>query len=739
MPWACGAIHAGDSESADTSRVVNLHEVEVVATRADAATPIAFTNVAAKQLERNNDGLDIPYLLQFTPSLITTSDTGMGMGYSSMRVRGTDGSRINVTINGVPMNEPDSHQVYWVDIPDITSSVKDIQVQRGAGTSTNGAGAFGASVNVATIAAQINPYAELSGSYGMYNTNKETLRVGTGLLGDHWSVDARISHLGTDGYIDRAWAKMWSYYGQVGYYNGGTALKLLAFGGKEQTYMAWDYASKEDMTRYGRRYNPCGQYTDDQGNIAYYPNQTDNYAQHRFQLALNQVLTPNFKLNATLFYTKGDGHYEQYKTRRTLTEYGLSDFEMVNPDGTISTVSKSDLVRLKKMDNGFGGGIFDLTYKQGRVNAVLGGGLNNYKGHHWGQVIWVRNYVGPLNPMQEYYRNVAEKLDFNIYARANVAIWNGLSGYADLQYRYIDFKINGMSDNYDWNTLGMQPIDVHEKYNFFNPKVGFNYNFHDIHRAYASLAVAHREPVRDNFIDCEPGHTPKAERLLDWELGYEFNSRIFTAGVNLYYMDYKDQLLPTGQLSDTGNPVSVNVPDSYRMGLELMWKLKPLSWFDWDFTATLSRNRVKNFVEYIYEDEWTNPISFELGDTPIAFSPDFTFHNTFNFNLRGFNASLASQFVSKQYLTNAGNDEASLDSYFVTDLRLGYTFKKVAGLKEVFLGFTIYNLFNEEYENNGYAGAGYYKDEAGQNVIYRYSGYAAQAPTHVMGTVTIKF
>lgn len=713
---------------------VNLADVEVVANRADYKTPVAFTNVAKSQIEKVNDGRDIPFLLNMTPSVITTSDAGAGIGYSSIRVRGTDGSRINVTANGIPINNSESHNVYWVNMPDLASSLHDIQVQRGVGTSTNGAGAFGASINMVTDAPATDRYAEFSGTYGMFNTNKETIRVGTGLIGQHWSVDARLSHLGSDGYIDRAWSKLWSYFGQVAYRDENTLIRLLAFGGKEQTYMAWDYASKEDMEKYGRRYNPCGKYTDSNGNTAFYDDQTDNYIQHHFHLILTRTLSENLSLNAALHYTTDDGYYNQYKTNRTLIEYGLEPFTV---DGV--TVKKSDLIRLKKNRNGFGGGLFSFAYNHGIVQAQAGGALNNFKGNHFGQIAWVRNYVGHIDPLQEYYRNRGEKLDGNIFARANVAISSSLRVFGDMQYRYIDYRINGLSDNYDYNTGQMQLLDIHRTYNFFNPKTGINWQINPSHRMFASWSVAHKEPVRDNFTDGDMNNMPRAERLFDYELGYSFNGDIFAAGVNLYYMDYKDQLVATGQLSDTGNPLSVNVPDSYRAGIELQASLRPCNWFNWNFNATLSRNRIKNFVEYIYEDEWTNPISFNLGDTPISFSPDFTMFNSFGFKYKGFGADINSKYVSKQYLNNARNDSQSLDPYFVTDLSLSYTLNNFLSLKEVRLGATVYNLFNEKYENNGYAGTGYYVDDKGEKVIYRYAGFAAQATTNVMATIAIKF
>lgn len=726
-----GAVSV-DSVDGDSMSVV-LNQVDVVANRADSKTPVAYTNIGKRQLTANNDGRDMTYLLNMTPSVTVSSDAGGGMGYTAMRVRGSDPSRINVMANGLPLNDPESHRVYWVNMPDLASSLRDVQIQRGVGTSTNGAGAFGASINMVTDASSEDPYAELSGSYGMYNTNRQTLRVGSGLLGNHWSVDARLSHMGSDGYIDRASSRLWSYFGQAAYQSYNTSLRLVAFGGKERTYMAWDYASKEQMEEYGRRYNPCGEYIDKEGNRAYYADQFDNFVQHHFQLLFSQRIGEWFNINAALFYTKDDGYYDQYKTGRTLVEYGLQPF--MNADGEL--VKKSDLIRLKYNVNGFGGGQATVNFRRGRWNATLGGAVSDFDGHHYGRVKWVRNYVGPIDPLQKYYDNHGRKFDSNVYLRANYDIDRHFSVFADLQYRHIHYTITGMSDNWDWNTSSFAILDVERRWDFFNPKVGVNYTS-GAHRGFASWAVAQKEPTRDNFTDGTPESYPKAERLDDFEVGYSFNHKLFSVGVNLYYMLYKDQLVVTGQLSDTGNPLSVNVPDSYRMGIELQGALRPCEWFDWQFNLTLSRNRIKNFVEYIYEDEWTNPISFDLGDTPIAFSPDIIFNNAFNFKYRHFDASLNSRYVGKQYMNNARSEAALLDAYFVSDLHLGYSFRNLIGIKELRLGFSIYNLFNEKYFNNGYAGAGYTVVD-GKKEIYRYAGYAAQAPTHVMATMSLKF
>ena len=729
---ACGVCHEAYAAEADSSAIC-LRDIEVSANRAVRTTPVAFTNISAEEIKVVNDGRDLPFLINQTPSIVTTGDAGNGVGYSGIRVRGTDASRINVTANGVPVNDSESHRVYWVNMPDLASGLRDVQIQRGAGTSTNGAGAFGASINMLTEAPSLERYAEVSASCGSFNSNRQTVKVGSGIFGDHWSVDARFSHIGSDGYIERAFSKLWSYQGQLAYRADNTLLRLLAFGGHEQTYMAWDYASKEQMEKYGRRYNPCGEYTASDGTTAYYPDQCDNFTQHHLQLLLNQGLGQYMRLNAALHYTKGDGYYDQYKTRRTLEEYGLSNF--TGPDG--EEVSKSDLIRLKFNDNDFGGAMLNLNYKRGRVDASFGSAANWFCGRHFGKVKWVRNYVGAIDPLQEYYRNSGHKFDFNVYGRADVTVTNGLAAYADLQYRHIHYRIDGVSDNFDWNTASMALLDIHRDYNFFNPKLGLTYLNGD-HRAFVSWSVAHKEPVRDNFTDADPQHYPEAERLFDYELGYSYDCRLFSLAANLYYMDYKDQLVVTGQLSDTGNPLSINVPDSYRMGVELQGALRPVSWFDWQLNATLSRNRIKNFVEYIYEDEWTNPISIDCGDTPIAFSPSLVMGNTFNFHWLGFDASLQTKYVGKQYMNNARSEEALLNSYCVTDLHLGYTFKELKGIKELRLGFAVYNLFNEKYCNNGYAGAGYYVED-GKNVIYRYAGFAAQATTNVMGTVSLKF
>lgn len=743
----------------DSLRVVHLNEVEVFSTRATGTTPVAFTNVSKEQLKKQNFGQDLPYLLSMTPSVVTTSDAGTGIGYTSLRVRGTDASRINVTANGIPVNDAESHTAFWINMPDFASSVKDLQIQRGVGTSTNGAGAFGASINMQTGDYSLKPYAEFNGSYGSFHTHKETVKVGTGLINGHWSFDARFSNISTDGYLDRAKAGLNSYYLQGGYYSGNTSIRLISFVGKERTYHAWNYASKEEMERYGRRYNSCGfmYATDKQGNVHeseyyedknevkhyfveeggmlhFYDDQTDNYTQKNYQLLFNHNFTSQWNLNIGLHYTKGDGYYQEYKGRRSLAEYGMSPFEH---NGTL--VKKSDLIRKKGMDNWFGGGIFSVNYKADRLYASLGGGLNRYDGGHFGKVLWVKNYIGTLDPNRDYYNNNAVKKDGNLYLKANYELGGGVSAYADLQYRHISYKMYGKNDKWNSATGALQQLDIDENFDFFNPKAGLSWQINRNNRLYGSFSVAHKEPTRNNYTDGPLIEHPKAERLFDYELGYTFTGSWLHLGANLYYMDYKDQLVLTGELNEIGEAMAANVPDSYRMGIELMAGMKLSCGFQWDINATLSRNRIKNFVETLYgftKDRNILPgVQINHGTTHIAFSPDFILNNRFGYTYRGFEVSLQSQYVGKQYMSNMDIEAHRLDAYFVSNLNLAYTFK-LPKLKSVTIGCTVYNLFNEEYANNGWASSDYTDSPENRN---NYTGYAAQAGTNVLGHISLSF
>ncbi len=720
-------------EAVNDSLQNHLQEVEITATRATEVTPIAHTNIGQEQLSKMNTGIDFPYLVATTPSVVVTSDAGTGIGYTSLRIRGTDGTRINVTANGIPVNDAESHNVFWVNMPDIASSVKDVQIQRGAGTSTNGAGSFGASINLKTDRFNTLPHASFSGSYGSFNTHKATVSAGTGILRDHWAVDIRLSDIGSDGYIERAATKLNSFYLQGAYYSSNTSIRLIAFGGKEQTYHAWNYATKEEMELYGRRYNSCGyMFTDSTGTAHYYDGQTDNYTQLNTQFLIDHRFTERLTMNIGLHYTKGDGYYQEYKSGRKLKEYALPAYYI---DG--NEVKKSDLVRKKAMDNHFGGTVFAVSYKDEKITATAGGGANIYYGDHFGHVLWVKNYVGELLPTHEYYRNNGTKYDANIYLKAEYRPIECLNIYADAQYRHIGYRIEGNNDKWNDATDSHQTLAIDEKFNFFNPKAGISYLPNESNRLYASVGVAHKEPTRNNYTDGKLNEHPTAERLIDYEMGYTFSSRLFTVGANIYFMDYKDQLVLTGELNEIGEPLAANIPKSYRAGIELTAGLQLPCGFGWNANATFSHNRIKDFTEVLYDDNTYEKWEIHHNNTPLAFSPAIIANNSFSYEWRGIEATLQSQYVSKQYMSNYGIEEHTLDAYFVTNLHLAYSFK-FKGIQKITVGATIYNLFNEKYENNGYAGSGYYTDNEGNRHRYNYAGYAAQAGINAIGSLSIE-
>lgn len=744
-----GAVAFAENTAKDSVQHVSLEEVQVVSTRATSTTPVAFTDVSKAQISKQNFGLDIPFLLSSTPSVLTTSDAGSGVGYTSIRIRGTDATRINITTNGIPMNDAESHSIYWVNTPDIASSLEDMQVQRGTGTSTNGSGAFGASINMRTQGIPSTPYAEVSGSYGSFNTHKETVKVGSGLLHNHWAFDARLSNIESDGYRDRATSDLKSYFVQGGFYGENTSVKFITFGGEEETYHAWDGISKE-MLKTNRRYNPNGEIKDDNNNkgkvIGFYDDQLDNYRQTHYQLLLNHTFSSAWRMNAALHYTDGFGYYEEYKNGRTLKEYGLTPYQIGG-----ETYKKSNLVRRKLVDSDFGGGVFAFDYKHNRLHATMGGGLSYYTNDHYGQVIWVKNYIGDLAPNHEYYRNTGKKTDGNIYTKADYELIRGLNLYADMQYRYIKYKINGNNDKWDWTASPerLQHLHINENFNFFNPKTGVAWQINPHHSTYASFGVAQKEPSRNNYTNGLFTKYPKAEKLFDYELGYTYRHPRVTAGANLYYMDYTDQLVLNGRLNEIGEPMAENVKDSYRMGIELNAGVKITDYLRWDINATWSKNRIKHYTEYVSDfneswDELYTQTERQLGTTPIAFSPSFMAGSLIAFEHKGWEASLQSQYVSRQYLDNSGNRDNSLDAYFVSHLHLGYTFR-TPHTNGITVGTTIYNLFNEKYETNGYSqtSAVYQTDASGKKTgnatIYHDPRYYPMAGTNVLFNVSIKF
>lgn len=784
IAFACPALkvsaqdaYAHPEEDADTVRVYRMDGIQVMATRADSKTPVAFSDLGRETLSKINNGQDIPYLLTLTPSVVATSDAGTGIGYTGVRIRGVDATRINVTSNGIPLNDAESHSLYWVNMPDFASSVEDIQVQRGVGTSTNGAGAFGGSINLRTEAPGLKPSAEVGLSAGSFGTHKEVVKVNTGLIAGRWAFGMRLSNIHSDGYVERASADMRSWFAQGGYYGDRTIVKLVAFGGREKTYHAWDGIEKSQMD-INRRYNPCGAIYEVQrdgnglpvikkdGSIEvkkdtgkYYEDQTDNYKQNHYQLILNHEPGHAWKLNATLHYTAGDGYYEEYKNGRTLKEYGLSDFLTSEPgkadylkikdgkfvvdDNGNYTVNKSDLVRRKHMENGFGGLVFSAQYTGDRLTATFGGGANRYAGEHYGRVVWVKNYVGDLDPSHEFYRNETDKRDANIFARANYMLADGLNVYADMQYRRIRHKIDGENSRWDWINGRMQELAVDETYDFFNPKAGILYDINPRNKLYASFAVAHKEPTRNNFTDSKFDATPKPERLFDYEAGYMFGGRVFSAGVNLYYMDYKDQLVLTGETNDIGEPLSDNVAKSYRAGVELTAGVRITEWLRWDLNATFSRNIIRDYTEYMddydenWEPLWTQTENY-VGETTIAYSPSVIAGSFISAMFGNLTASLQSQYVGSQYVTNSRQDDLRLDAYFVNNLRVNYTLP-LRGMRSVDLGVAVNNIFNEKYSSNGWGYSSLIHKGDGSSERQNGMYYFPQAGTNFLVNLTLRF
>ena len=789
---ALASAMMAQAENVDTLKSVELQGVQVTATRANSKTPVAFTNMGKEQLKGVNYGQDIPYLLSLTPSVTMTSDAGNGIGYTTLRVRGTDPSRINITANGIPMNDAESAQLFWVNMGDFASSVQSMQIQRGVGTSTNGAGAFGATLNMQTENIGTDPYVGVDLSGGSYYSHKETVRFGTGLANGHWGVQGRLSNIGSKGYLDRASTKLNSYFLQAGWFGDNTVVKFITFNGIEETYHAWNYTSKYEQDKYGRTFNSCGIMGFDANGTptGYYKNQTDNYHQQNYQLIWNQRPSNLLKFNAALHYTRGDGYYEQYKMDRKWKKYGLGQtVEPVTRNvGGVNYYSliQGDLVQQKRMENDFYGIVASLVFDNRKdLEASIGGGWNKYLGDHFGRVIWagapymiykdddgnklkiggstvkdgVNGYV--LTPDHEYYRDRAKKTDFNVYGKVNYTFAKGLNAFADLQFRSVGIRMQDPTDEYVAGKSSEYVID--KTYNFFNPKFGLNYAITPQHRVYASYAIAHKEPVRNNFQEL-PLDEIKPERLNDLEAGYQFKSTTFSAGANLYWMNYKDQFVLTGELNAIGEGKTQNVDKSYRLGVELEAAWQPVDWFRWDANATWSKNRVKELNVLL--DDYTTTVT--LKDNPLSFSPDLILNNIFTFTYQGFRGSIQSQYVSDQYLTNTGFDKMLctdvngnpcyetllLKKHFNTNVDLSYTLNlKKMGIQDATFGVTLYNIFSTKYDNNGWAAPQYEMNANGEVIAVntwdtrdgltvnegQAAGFAPSAPFNFMAHLSLTF
>ncbi len=710
------------------TRAVMGEEVIVTATRAGENAPVAFSEIQQEEIQARNFGQDVPFLLQSTPSLVTSSDAGHGIGYTSLRIRGTDANRINVTINGVPLNDAESHSVYWVDLPDIAASTDNIQIQRGVGTSTNGASAFGASINLQTKKLEPEPYALYEGGAGSYGTYRNAISAGTGLIGDHFSIDLRLSDLHSEGYIDRARTDLRSYYLSAGYHDEKTLVRFITFTGFEELYQAWG-GVPSSLLKTNRTYNGLGASTDASGELAYYDNQIDHYLQEHYQLHLSRAFTNRWSAHAAIHYTRGAGYYEEYVESASLAAYQLQDV-VVGGD----TIRESDLIRRKWLDNHFYGAIGGVHFRDDRVTAILGGGWNRYDGDHYGTVVWAR-YAGGSEIRHRWYENTGLKTDWNGYVKTTLEAGGGFSLFADLQLRGIDYSIRGIDDD-------LRDITQDHPYLFFNPKAGINLQLDRNQRAYLFVARANREPNRSNFVDADPaGPVPVKETLVDLEAGYVMEGNQMHVHANLYYMDYTDQLVLTGEINDVGSPVMTNVKDSYRTGLELMAGVRFFSWMRWDVNATISRNKILDYTGYVDNwDYWTDPegepyqVEEELGTTNLAFSPQLIANSNLDISpVEDLHLLLVSRYAGQQYVDNTSSDDRTLAPYLVTDLRISYGFYP-KWMKEVSLHLQVANLFNVSYETNAW--------------IYRYylegeeafmDGYYPQAGTHFMAGIRLQF
>lgn len=702
-------------------------EVTISALTAGEKTPMAYTNVDEQEIVARNFGQDIPFLLGSTPSLITSSDAGHGIGYTSMRIRGTDANRINVTINGIPLNDAESQSVFWVDLPELASSTEQVQIQRGVGTSTNGAAAFGATVNMQTKLLNKEAYAKYDASAGSFRTLRNSVSAGTGLIKEKFAVDVRLSDLRSDGYIDRSWTNLQSYYLSAGYYSEKSSLKFITFGGFEELYQSWG-GVPSSMLETDRTYNEMGLYTDSSGVQHAYDKQVDHYDQVHYQLHYSRSFSKDLHLNAALHYTKGDGYYEQYESGEDFEYYG-----MLPPIIGADTLTQTDLVRRKWLDNDFYGAIASVKYDANKSTAILGGGWNRYYGLHFGKVIWAQ-YFGENSSGHQWYEGSGAKTDWNVYGKYYYYLNDQFTTFFDMQVRSVNHIIEGTDAN-------NRDVTSDHDFLFFNPKAGINYEPKAGHRAFFSFARANREPNRNNYTDAPMDRQPVKETLHDYEAGYSVASGKLFAGLTLYFMNYHDQLVLTGQINEVGYPVMTNVEDSYRAGAEFEFALKPIRQLDWNMNFTLSRNQVRDFTSYIdnwsYWDDPTNePFQVEeiIGKSTLAFSPALIASNQLTYSpIEDMHVSLISKYVGKQYIDNTANENFKLDPYFVNDLRVSYSIHP-NWAREITFSVLAANLLNEKYETNAWLYRYYYGGE--ESFL---DGYYPQAGTHVMFGVSLGF
>ncbi len=718
-------------------------EVIIKGTRAEGRTPASYSNVDKDEISKINVGQDLPVILNSLTSVVTTTDAGNGIGYTGMRIRGTDINRINVSINGIPFNDPESHSVYWVDMPDFASSIENIQIQRGVGTSSNGAAAFGATINLQTNGLVTTPFSQVNVDYGSFNTLRTNISFGTGLMKDKFTLDGRLSNISSDGFIDRAWSKLKSFYLSGGFYSGKTILRLYVFTGLEETYQAWNGVPKAKLTNdsagiaeYIAGSGLSAQQTNElynSNNRTYnfytYPNQIDHYLQSHYQLHLSHQFGKHLLVNAAVHYTKGNGYYEEYKYNQNFSDYGL-------PDPTIGsdTIVNTDLIRRKWLDNDFYGVVSNINYSYRKFNLTIGGGWNRYLGNHFGKIIWAQYSMDFANDY-EWYRGKGEKSDVNLYTKLNYEFLPKLNLYGDIQYRGIRYDITGLND--DRRDVTMQGLD----FDFLNPKAGIFLQLNDQNNIFTSFAVAHREPNRSNYIDAPAGKLPTREILYDLEAGYTLNLNKFKLNLNLYNMYYRDQLVLTGEINDVGDAIMVNVPKSYRRGIEVAGELKLAPKILLSANATLSTNKIKDFTEYIDNwNYWDDPenqplqISNYIGTTDLSFSPELIGSSVISFMpANGLTLNLFSKYISRQYVDNTSSVERSLNPYLVNDFYIIYKIIN-KGVKEMNFKLMINNILNEKYETNAWVYQYVY-----DNQRYTLDGYFPQAGINFIAGIEVKF
>jgi len=654
-----------------------LNEVNVNALRATKKIPVAFTNISKSEIEKGNLGQDLPYMISLTPSVVTTSDAGAGIGYTGFRVRGSDPTRINVTVNGIPLNDSESQGVWWVNMPDFTSSVENIQIQRGVGTSTNGGSAFGASVNLKTDGLNKNPYFLTNNTMGSFSTLKNNVEFGTGLINNKFAFDGRISKISSDGYIDRATSDLKSLYLQGTYFGEKSVIKALMFKGNERTYQAW-YGVPLIYLDSNRTFNP---YT--------YKNEVDNYGQTHYQLHYSRNLGTETNVNIAGHYTHGEGYYEQEKLGEDLADYGLENV-IISDD----TITSTDLIRRKWLNNDFGGVTYSLNHKMGNIDLILGGASNRYSGQHYGNVIWAE-YASDADYNHQYYWNKAEKLDHNFFAKVNYAYSNSTNIYADLQRRRIDYIFEGKDE--DGNTAEQEVV-----LSFFNPKVGLFHDLNDNQSLYVSFAVANKEPNRKDFVESTPNSRPEHETLYDTEVGYKMSGEKLSLGINLYQMNYKNQLVLTGAINDVGEYTRTNIDESYRKGIEIEGTYKLTNKLSWAGNMTLSENKILNHTAYVDNWDTWGQEKINYKNTDLAFSPNVIWASLFNYKVNeNTSVDFISKYVGEQFIDNSSAEDRMLDDYLANNLRLSYEWdSKIFNTAKLTL--QVNNLLNNEYVSNAW-------------------------------------